>query len=93
MVPLKPGEEVKGLVADPVRKTYWAYTSLSLYELSAKNEDRDVWRIYLEKGNHELALKYAKASNFTHIFSQMLTYLVDCRPARPRPRISGSSLF
>jgi len=24
------------------------------------NEDRDVWKIYLEKGNFDVALKYAK---------------------------------
>jgi vacuolar protein sorting-associated protein 18 len=48
------------MTADPVRKTYWVYTNHSLFELVAGNEDRDVWRIYLEKGNFDVALKYAK---------------------------------
>lgn len=60
LLPLKAGEEVRGLAADPVRKTYWVYTSLSLYELSAKNEDRDIWKVYLEQGSYDRALKYAK---------------------------------
>jgi vacuolar protein sorting-associated protein 18 len=56
----KPNEEVRGLTADPVRKTYWVYTNQSLFELVVGNEDRDVWSIYLEKGQFDVALKYAK---------------------------------
>jgi len=48
------------MTADPVRKTYWAYTNHSLFELVAGNEDRDVWQIYLEQGKFDIALKYAK---------------------------------
>jgi hypothetical protein len=48
------------LTADPVRKTYWVYTNQSLFELVVGNEDRDVWKIFLEKGKFEVALKYAK---------------------------------
>jgi hypothetical protein len=51
---------VQGLTADPVRKTYWVYTNLSLFELVAENEDRDVWKIYLDRGKFDVALKYAK---------------------------------
>jgi vacuolar protein sorting-associated protein 18 len=51
---------VRGLTADPVRKTYWVYTNQSLFELVVGNEDRDVWSIYLEKGQFDVALKYAK---------------------------------
>ena len=58
----KPDEEVRGLTADPVRKTYWAYTNQSLFELAAGNEDRDVWKIYLDKGKFDIALKYAKVN-------------------------------
>lgn len=56
----KPTEEVRGLAADPVRKTYWVYTDQSLFELQVGNEDRDVWKIYLEKGKFDVALRYAK---------------------------------
>jgi hypothetical protein len=56
----KPNEEVRGLAADPVRGTYWVYTDPTLFELGAKNEDRDVWRAYLTRGKHDLALRHAK---------------------------------
>lgn len=59
-MPQKPNEEIRGLAADPVRPTYWIYTDSSLFELVVGNEDRDVWRIYLEKGKYDVALRYAK---------------------------------
>ncbi|PCH33839.1 hypothetical protein WOLCODRAFT_130019 [Wolfiporia cocos MD-104 SS10] len=62
MLPLKPNEEVRGMTADPVRKTYWVYTDQSLFELVVSNEHRDVWKIYLEKGKYDLALQYAKTA-------------------------------
>uniref|UniRef100_A0A8H7Y799 Pep3/Vps18/deep orange domain-containing protein n=1 Tax=Psilocybe cubensis TaxID=181762 RepID=A0A8H7Y799_PSICU len=61
-LPLKPNEVVLGLSADPVRRTYWVYTNQSLFELVIGNEDRDVWKIYLEKGQFEIALRYAKTA-------------------------------
>ncbi|KAH6916857.1 DigA protein [Coprinopsis sp. MPI-PUGE-AT-0042] len=62
ILPIKPGEAVRGLAADPVRKTYWVFTDQSLFELVVANEDRDVWRIYLEQGQYDAALKYAKTA-------------------------------
>ena len=47
-----------------MRKTYWVYTDQSLFELVVGNEDRDVWKIYLEKGQFDVALRYAKVSGF-----------------------------
>ena len=43
-----------------MRKTYWAYTDQSLFELIVGNEDRDVWKINLQKENFDVALRYAK---------------------------------
>ncbi|KDQ63405.1 hypothetical protein JAAARDRAFT_147697 [Jaapia argillacea MUCL 33604] len=63
LLPLKPNEEVRGLTADPVRKTYWVYTDQSLFELVVGNEDRDVWHIYLTKRKYDLALQYAKTAS------------------------------
>lgn len=57
----KANETVLGLAADPVRRTYWVFTDQSLFELVVGNEDRDVWKVYLEKGQFEVALRYAKA--------------------------------
>ncbi|KAJ7706319.1 Pep3/Vps18/deep orange family-domain-containing protein [Mycena rosella] len=69
-LPLKQNEQVKGLAADPVRKTYWVYTDQSLFELVVDNEDRDVWKIYLHKGQFDVALRYAKtAGQRDHVLS------------------------
>ncbi|KZT05889.1 uncharacterized protein LAESUDRAFT_204778 [Laetiporus sulphureus 93-53] len=62
LLPLKPNESVRGMTADPVRKTYWVYTDQSLFELVVANEHRDVWKIYLEKGKYDTALLYAKTA-------------------------------
>ncbi|KAI0257614.1 Pep3/Vps18/deep orange family-domain-containing protein [Lactifluus subvellereus] len=61
-LPLKHGEMVRALTADPVRKTYWIYTDQSLFELIVGNEDRDVWKINLQKENFDVALRYAKTA-------------------------------
>jgi len=50
-----------------VRKTYWAYTDQSLFELRVGNEDRDVWKINLQKANFDVALKYAKVRHHQNI--------------------------
>ena len=54
---------MRGLTADPVRKTYWVYTDQSIWEIGVTNETRDVWKIYLEKGKYDFALQYANVSN------------------------------
>lgn len=73
---------MKGVVADPVRKTYWVYTDQSIYELVAKNEDRDVWKIYLEKGKYDLALQYAKVSSEVPRICFSLRIVPDSEAAR-----------
>lgn len=60
----KQNEQVKGLAVDPVRKTYWVYTDQSLFELATANEDLDVWKIYLQQGQYDVALRYAKVLSF-----------------------------
>ncbi|RPD81956.1 hypothetical protein L226DRAFT_528166 [Lentinus tigrinus ALCF2SS1-7] len=62
LLPLKPNEQVRGLTADPVRKTYWVYTDQSIWEIGVTNEHRDVWKIYLEKGKYDAALQYANSA-------------------------------
>lgn len=58
----RPNEVVRGLAADPVRKTYWVYTDQSIFELVVGNESRDVWRIFLAQNKFDVALQYAKVS-------------------------------
>jgi vacuolar protein sorting-associated protein 18 len=52
------------VTADPVRKTYWVYTDQNIFELEHKNEARDVWKIFLEKGKFDAALQHAKVTRF-----------------------------
>ena len=68
----KPGEVVRGFTVDNVRKTYWVYTDSSLFELVVSNEDRDVWKVYLEKGMPDVALQYAKVWSATFLTFFML---------------------
>jgi hypothetical protein len=94
---------VQGLTADPVRKTYWVYTNLSLFELIAENEDRDVWKIYLDRSKFDVALKYAKViraafsvmwSLLTSISRQRTNGIMFCPPRLMRysPKL-GTSLL
>ena len=53
-------EHVVGLAADQVNRTYWTYTDQAIYEITPRDEDRDVWRGELEKGNYIQALAFAK---------------------------------
>jgi hypothetical protein len=59
------------MTSDPVRQTYWIFTDQSLFEIVIGNEDRDVWKIYLEKGQFETALRFSKVNNY---ISRVLKY-------------------
>ena len=54
---------MRGLAADPVRKTHSAYTDQSIFELVVGNEGRDVWQIYLAQQKIDIALRYTKVDN------------------------------
>ncbi|EFE40382.1 hypothetical protein TRV_04865 [Trichophyton verrucosum HKI 0517] len=56
---LEPGESSLGLVADQKMNTYWLFTGQEIYEISANDEDRDVWRILLKEQQFDSALRYA----------------------------------
>ena len=59
-LPLKANERVIGTAVDVAKRTFWVYTDASIFELVVRDEDRDVWRIYLERGSFDASLKYAK---------------------------------
>ncbi|KAN0063802.1 tethering complex subunit [Thecaphora frezii] len=59
-LPLRPEERVIGTAVDAAKRTFWVYTDASIFELVVKDEDRDVWRIYLERGSFDASLRYAK---------------------------------
>ncbi|KAI8370704.1 Pep3/Vps18/deep orange family-domain-containing protein [Radiomyces spectabilis] len=60
MIPLNRGETVRGMTVDDIKKEFWIYTSAAIYELGIKNEERDVWKLYLEKKQYDTALQYCK---------------------------------
>ncbi|OBZ89341.1 Vacuolar protein sorting-associated protein 18 [Choanephora cucurbitarum] len=62
-IPLQQDEVVQGMVVDNIKRTYWIYTNDAMYELVIKDEDRDVWRLYLLKGQYGTALHYCKESH------------------------------
>ncbi|KAF5374819.1 hypothetical protein D9758_000409 [Tetrapyrgos nigripes] len=77
-IPLKVNEQVRGITADPVRKTYWIYTDQSIFELLVGNEDRDVWKIYLQRSQFDVALRYAKtASQRNQVLSSQAHWFFD----------------
>ena len=59
---LEPGKTSLGLFADHQKNTYWLFTSEDIFEIVVNDEDRDVWRILLSKGQYETAQRYAKTT-------------------------------
>ncbi|KAF6767215.1 Clathrin, heavy chain/VPS, 7-fold repeat [Kalmanozyma brasiliensis GHG001] len=59
-LPLKANERVIGTAVDAAKRTYWIYTDASIFELVLRDEDRHVWRVHLDRGSFDMALKYAK---------------------------------
>ncbi len=56
---LDPGEgKIRGLARDPIYGSYYAYTDYAIHEFKVKKEERNVWKIYLEKGEFDLALQF-----------------------------------
>lgn len=61
----RPNELPIQISTDLLRKTCWLYTDQSIFELVINNEDREVWKIYLNRSNWSEALRYAKVSPST----------------------------
>ncbi|KAL5342949.1 Pep3/Vps18/deep orange family-domain-containing protein [Aspergillus crustosus] len=60
---LDPGQGALGLVTDSMKHTYWLFTSHDIYEICVQDEDRDVWKIFLQKQKFDKALQYAHTSS------------------------------
>ncbi|PYH86549.1 hypothetical protein BO82DRAFT_380178 [Aspergillus uvarum CBS 121591] len=59
---LEPGQSALGLLTDATQHTYWLFTSREICEIAVENEDRDVWKVYLQKQMFDQALQYARTS-------------------------------
>lgn len=53
-------ERAVTLVGDRMRKTFWVCTNEALYEIIVSEEDRDIWKIYFERGQYKEAINIAK---------------------------------
>ncbi|EFA77130.1 7-fold repeat in clathrin and VPS proteins repeat-containing protein [Heterostelium album PN500] len=51
---------LKGLCVDSANGTTWVYAENIVFELCIRDEDRNAWKLYLERGQFETALEYAK---------------------------------
>ncbi|KAH9412790.1 Vacuolar protein sorting-associated protein 18 like protein [Dermatophagoides pteronyssinus] len=54
------GEIVEDLIKDPQRNTIWLYTKNSVYRYRIDREDRNIWEIYLQRKDFDLAKRYAR---------------------------------
>ncbi|KAN0042926.1 hypothetical protein ACTA71_010558 [Dictyostelium dimigraforme] len=54
------GTRLHSIAIDNTERTIWLCGDNALYELRITDEDRDAWRLYMEKGQFDMALAYAK---------------------------------
>ncbi|KAI9807325.1 MAG: hypothetical protein M1833_000068 [Piccolia ochrophora] len=59
-VVFEPGQTALGLVTDQKASTFWLFTSQEIFEIVVNDEDRDVWKIFLDRGQFDSALAHAK---------------------------------
>lgn len=55
-IPKRP----RGLAQDPLIGTLWLFCEGAIFEIVVTDEDRDVWRLLMDKGDWESALTYCK---------------------------------
>lgn len=53
---------INGLVKDDVSGTMYVYSDESLYEVAVLQEARDMWRVYLQQQQWELALRHCSSA-------------------------------
>lgn len=53
-----------GVCKDPIRGSIWTYTSQAVFMYKVSRESRDVWQMYLDRGEFELAKRYCQDSRF-----------------------------
>ncbi|XP_020284361.1 vacuolar protein sorting-associated protein 18 homolog isoform X1 [Pseudomyrmex gracilis] len=55
-----------GITKDPATRSIWAYSERAVFKYKVTKEDRNVWQVYVDKGEFELAKQYCK-DNPAHI--------------------------
>lgn len=59
---LEPGQSALGLLTDSMQNTFWLFTAQEIYEIAVQDEDRDLWKVFLQRQMFDEALKYARGS-------------------------------
>lgn len=52
-----------GISKDPIKGTIWVFAERGVFKYKVDREGRNVWRIYLDQGNYELAKKYCNTDS------------------------------
>lgn len=60
-------DNIWGMQYNNVLNEIYLYSSKNLYKLEIKNEDRDVWKAYLEKEEFEKALEHCRKKNLPFV--------------------------
>ncbi|XP_015172039.1 PREDICTED: vacuolar protein sorting-associated protein 18 homolog isoform X2 [Polistes dominula] len=53
-------EKLLNIVKDPINRSIWAYSERAVFKYKVTKEDRNVWQVYLDKEEFELAKQYCK---------------------------------
>ncbi|KAI1879518.1 hypothetical protein JX265_002472 [Neoarthrinium moseri] len=62
-VVLDQGQKGLGLYVDQQKNTFWLFTAQEIFEIVVRDEDRDIWRIMLERQQFDQALQYAHTAS------------------------------
>eukprot|EP00898_Chlorokybus_atmophyticus_P003117 jgi/Chlat1/3806/Chrsp259S03935 len=57
---LQEGGDVLGLVKDSVAGSLFIYSEHCLFEVTIRDEERDVWKLHLERADYEQALEHTR---------------------------------
>ena len=60
---LDQGHSALGLLTDSMQKTFWLFTAQEIYEIAIQDEDRDLWKVFLQREMFDEAFKYARGNS------------------------------
>ncbi|KAI1335744.1 hypothetical protein F5Y15DRAFT_408988 [Xylariaceae sp. FL0016] len=58
-VVLDQGQRALGLYVDQQKNTFWLFTTQEIFEIVVRDEERDIWKIMLQRQQFDTALQYA----------------------------------
>lgn len=55
--------KVKRFIVDDYNHTYWFFSEKKIFEIIIEEEDKNVWKLFMEKKNFDAALAHCKVLN------------------------------